>query len=53
MWIPTLATIIISNVNVTLFSNSGILKIAFTLLDTASARVNSITPLVYEEKARY
>ena len=53
MWIPTLATIIISNVNVTLFSNSGILKIAFTLLDTASARVNSTTPLVYEEKARY
>ena len=53
IWIPTLATIIISNVNVTLFSSSGILKIAFTLLVTASARVNSITPLVYEEKARY
>ena len=33
---------------------TSLLKIiAFTLLDTASARVNSTTPLVYEEKARY
>ena len=53
IWIPTLATSIISSVNVTLFSSSGMLNIAFNLLVTASARVNFITPLIYEEKARY